>query len=204
MVLLPSSLILLTGCTTPDPNLSSGPVGSTPSVAAGPRSPAPPTNADFAYGRMTPRQRVGQLLMIGVTSTGPSQEMYDALAAHNGGNAFLRGPSDLGVDATAAITDRVEAAATVAGVRPFISADQEGGNAQALEGRGFSEIPTAMTQGEQEDPALRRDARGWARELLAAGVNLDLAPIADVGTGRDRCRQRTDRLLPASVWVNAA
>ena len=180
MVLLPISLILLTGCTTPDPNLSSRPAGSTSPPAPGPRSAAPATKADLAYEQMTPRQRVGQLLMIGVTSTGPSQEMYDALAAHNGGNAFLRGPSDLGVNATAAITDRVVAVATVAGVRPFVSADQEGGNAQTLEGRGFSEMPTAMTQGEQEHPALRRDARGWARELLAAGVNLNLAPIADV------------------------
>ena len=107
--------------------------------------------------------------------------MYDALTAHKGGNAFLRGPSDLGVNATAEITDRVEAVATVAGVRPFVSVDQEGGNAQALKGRGFSEMPTAMTQGgEQEHPELRRNARGWARELLTAGVNLDLAPVADV------------------------
>jgi beta-N-acetylhexosaminidase len=106
--------------------------------------------------------------------------MYDALAAHEGGNAFLRGPSDLGVNATAQITDRVEAVATVAGVRPFVSVDQEGGNAQALEGAGFSEMPTALTQGGQEHPDLRRDAKGWAGELLSAGVNLDLAPVADV------------------------
>ena len=180
MVLLPISLILLTGCTTPDSHLSSRSDRPGSSTAGGPRSTAPATKADLAYERMTPRQRVGQLFMIGLTSTGPSQEMYDSLATHEGGNAFLRGPSDLGVNATAAITERVEAVATVAGVRPFVSADQEGGNAQGLEGRGFSEMPTAVTQGEQEHPALRRDARGWARELLAAGVNLNLAPVADV------------------------
>lgn len=138
------------------------------------------TKADQAYDRMDQRQRVGQLFMFGVTTTGPTDDMYDELAAHHAGNVFLRGSSDLGVAATAAVTDRAAAVATVAGVRPFVSADQEGGNAQALEGEGFSEMPTGVTQGLQARRDLRADARSWAGELLAAGVNLDLAPVADV------------------------
>ena len=118
--------------------------------------------------------------MFGVTSTGPPKEMYDELAEHTTGNVFLRGPSDLGAEATGTITNQIKTVATVAGVGPFISADQEGGNAQSLQGKGFSEIPTGVTQGEQQPRDLRADARSWSRDSLAAGVNLDLAPIADV------------------------
>lgn len=142
-------------------------------------SPAP-SRADAAYDRMTPQQRVGQLFMFGMTTTGPSEEMYAAMAEHAGGNVFLRGQSDDGVETVRGVTDLIAAATTFAGVRPFISADQEGGNAQALEGEGFSEMPTGLTQGALVRADLKTEARAWARELLAAGVNVDLAPVADV------------------------
>lgn len=148
------------------------------STAVGPVQPR--TKAEIAYDAMTPRERVGQLFMTALLSTGPSQEAYDALVAHAGGNAFLRGPSDLGTGSVTEITRRIEDLATVHGVRPFVSADQEGGNAQALEGDGFSPMPTALTQGQESSADLQRDAHAWAGELLAAGVNLDLAPVGDV------------------------
>lgn len=193
LALLLAWLLALTGCATsaPAPAPTSGPSGApTPVRPAETATASPRTKADLAYDRMDPQQRVGQLFMFGVTTTGPSEEMYDEVAAHQVGNAFLRGSSDLGVDATAETTDRVERVATVEGVRPFVSADQEGGNAQALEGEGFSEMPTGLTQGRQDQGDLRADARTWAGELLAAGVNLDLAPVADVvpaevGAGND-------------------
>ena len=183
-------LLLLLGCPGGKAESPASRSAAAGSSAPPSESPSPPTKAQAAYDRMTPRQRVGQLFMIGLTTTGPTQEMYDALTASAGGNAFLRGPSDAGVEATAETTARIRDAATVAGVRPFVSADQEGGNAQALTGPGFAEMPTALTQGQQEPRALRDDARGWARELRAAGVTLDLAPVADVvpadvGTAND-------------------
>lgn len=156
---------------------ASRPAGS--SDAAAPEA-AEPTAVDRAYDALTPRQRVGQLFMFGVTTTGPTDEMYAELEEYEAGNVFLRGQSDEGVAAVRAVTDRVAASTTYAGVRPFVSADQEGGNAQALEGEGFSEMPTAVTQGTQDREDLKADAREWATELLAAGVNFDLAPVGDV------------------------
>ncbi|MEO5711801.1 MAG: glycoside hydrolase family 3 N-terminal domain-containing protein [Nocardioidaceae bacterium] len=183
LTLLLACLLAVAGCATSDPapDPAPGPPAtptSTPARAATPA--APQSEADAAYDRMDARQRVGQLFMFGVTTTGPSQEMYDELAAQQAGNVFLRGSSDLGATTTAEVTDRVGTVTTVAGVRPFVSADQEGGNAQALKGDGFSEMPTGVTQGLQDPRDLRADARSWAGELLAAGVNLDLAPVADV------------------------
>lgn len=177
-----ASVLLAVGCASPgpQPHRDHAPPGSASSPARTATPTRPATGADAAYERMTPRQRVGQLFMMGLTTTGPTPAMYDELTAHAGGNAFLRGTSDLGTAATARTTARIEAAATVAGVAPFVSADQEGGNAQALTGPGFSEMPTALTQGQQQPGDLRDDAQGWARELRSAGVTLDLAPVADV------------------------
>jgi beta-N-acetylhexosaminidase len=173
-------LLMLGGCATPDSAAGPGTHAAPTSKAGTGAATIAPSTVDLAYARMTPQQRVGQLFMFGVTSTGPPKEMYDELAEHTTGNVFLRGPSDLGAEATVKITNRMKTVATVAGVGPFISADQEGGSAQSLQGKGFSEIPTGVTQGEQQPRDLRADARSWSRELLAAGVNLDLAPIADV------------------------
>ncbi|MCY7395226.1 MAG: glycoside hydrolase family 3 [Nocardioides sp.] len=156
-----------------------GATGSSSQVTPG-APEATPTKADLAYDRLTPQQRVGQLFMFGMTTTGPSEEMYAALVEHQSGNVFLRGQSDEGAAAVRAVTDEIAAATTYAGVRPFVSADQEGGNAQALEGEGFSEMPTALTQGTQERRDLKLDAREWASELRGAGVNVDLAPVGDV------------------------
>ena len=49
-----------------------------------------------------------------------------------------------------------------------------------MPGPGFSEILSAVEQGTLDPEQLREQAAQWGAELAAAGVNLDLAPIADV------------------------
>jgi beta-N-acetylhexosaminidase len=61
----------------------------------------------------------------------------------------------------------------------IISTDQEGGQVQVLNGPGFSAMPEAVTQGTWSTGTLRADAATWGRQLKAAGVNMNLAPVAD-------------------------
>ena len=133
-----------------------------------------------AYQRMTPRQRVGQLFMIGVDAGGATSSQRREIAHLALGNVFLRGRSDAGVRRTATLTRSLDERATRRGVRPLVAVDQEGGLVQTLTGPGFSTIPTGTTQGRLTPDRLRRQARGWGAELDRAGVNLDLAPVADV------------------------
>ncbi len=70
----------------------------------------------------------------------------------------------------------------------LVAADQEGGQVQQLTGDGFTRIPSGLAQGQMAPSALERAATGWADELAAAGVNVNLAPVADtvpasLGTG---------------------
>jgi beta-N-acetylhexosaminidase len=74
----------------------------------------------------------------------------------------------------------VNTAATVKGVRPLIAADQEGGQIQRLKGSGFDRIPAATVQGTWSSSKLTAQAQLWGNQLKQAGVNVDLAPVADV------------------------
>lgn len=131
---------------------------------------------------MSVRQRVGQLFMTAVSSTGMTTSQANALTAGRVGSVFLMGHTNAGTAAVRAVTDRVRTLApAVLGSRVgmFVSTDQEGGQVQVLAGPGFSSIPSAVTQGGWSTTRLRSNAALWGRQLRTAGANMDLAPVAD-------------------------
>src|SRR5690242_16583704 len=149
------------------------------------------TCADRTYSAMTTAQRVGQLFMGGVTPSAPDSRRIALMQQYHVGSVFLAGRSKAGTAATKSVVDGLQVKAdTVAGHRVglLVSTDQEGGQVQVLSGPGFSTIPSALTQGTWTTTQLRSASAGWAKELKSAGVNLNLAPVADVvpaslGTG---------------------
>lgn len=152
---------------------------STASAGTVPTRSAP---AQEAFARMTTAQRVGQLFMVGTPATGVSSAVSSAISQQHVGSVILTGRSTSGVTATRAVTSALQARATIAataGVPLAISADQEGGLVQVLKGSGFSTMPTALVQGRSTTSALRTSATTWGRQLASAGVNLNLAPVAD-------------------------
>jgi beta-N-acetylhexosaminidase len=128
---------------------------------------------------MSERQRVGQLFMTGVASTGPTPAEIRAVQRSDTGNVFLRGDSTQGRKAVRRLVTSLSPSATQAKVEPFVGTDQEGGEVQDLQGKGFTRMPTALDQGRLARSALRTAAAGWATQLHSAGVNVDLAPVAD-------------------------
>lgn len=67
----------------------------------------------------------------------------------------------------------------------FCAVDQEGGPVQRLR-RPFTELPPMRRLGEANDPELiAAVGRQLARECLAAGFNLDFAPVLDIDTNPD-------------------
>lgn len=151
--------------------------GSSPGFAATPAS-----LAQAVFTRMTEAQRIGQLFMVGTPATGLSAAAASAISAHHVGNVVLTGRTYAGaapVRYLAASADRLTTAAATAGVPLYVSADQEGGQVQVLQGAGFSRIPSALTQGTWTDATLTANARSWGRQLSRAGVDLNLAPVVD-------------------------
>ncbi|MGW7418628.1 glycoside hydrolase family 3 N-terminal domain-containing protein [Streptomyces sp. NPDC054813] len=139
--------------------------------------------ADKVYTGMTQAQRVGQLFMGGVAAARPSTTDLRTLRTYHVGSVMLTGRSTAGTTATKKVVDGVRAQAdTVAGHRVglIVATDQEGGQVQVLSGPGFSVMPNALTQGTWSTTTLRARAETWAKQLKAAGLDLNLAPVADV------------------------
>ncbi|MGN6687780.1 MAG: glycoside hydrolase family 3 N-terminal domain-containing protein [Actinomycetales bacterium] len=198
----PSSSPVVSPPTTSRPGPTSGSSGtaSGPLSASGTGLPAGPGTAhplyvvddatarelaQQAFDALTPQQRVGQLFMVGVPVAGASTSELARLQALHVGSYFLHGRSSGGVAQTLRSTRRLTAVTATADdggrltLAPFVSADQEGGQVQTLRGPGFSTIPDALTQGQLPAATLRARAARWGSQLAAAGVNLNLAPVAD-------------------------
>lgn len=146
-----------------------------------------PTPAQQALRRMSLPQRVGQLFMVGTPADQVDPTTREQIGAFHVGNVMLTGRSYGGVRAPARVSRTMQAQVSdeaTAGVRLLVATDQEGGLVRVLQGPGFSDIPTALVQGTWRPGVLRDRAATWARQLRRAGVNLDLAPVADTVPGK--------------------
>ena len=137
-----------------------------------------------AMERMDLAERAAQLLMVGVPadSTAPPPSAVVAVRDLAVGSVILTGRSAAGVKATAALVESLQRLAegpTTQAVGLEVAVDQEGGQVQVLSGPGFSTIPDALTQGLLPPAQLRSQARTWGAQLAAAGITVNLAPVAD-------------------------
>lgn len=123
---------------------------------------------------LTLPEQGGQLIMVGVT---PGVLDVALLTQHHVGSVILMGSW---TSSTSVLAATRELAGVEGPVPLLIAADQEGGKVQRLKGTGFSTIPTAVSQAKMTDAALEAAAKTWGTQLRAAGVHLDLAPVADV------------------------
>jgi beta-N-acetylhexosaminidase len=127
---------------------------------------------------MTEAQRVGQLFMVDCPTSHVSAATVAAIQQYGVGAVILDGTSYASAGAIRALTSALEGDNPSA-AKLFIATDQEGGQVQRLRGPGFSSIPSGVDQGTIAPAALKADAQQWGRELHAAGVNVDLAPVLD-------------------------
>ncbi|KAA9107867.1 glycoside hydrolase family 3 N-terminal domain-containing protein [Microbacterium rhizomatis] len=167
-----------TGC-APERHVSAAPTSLTPSATSTP-TPTPTLScAQAIVQRLAPAERAGQLIMVALDAGADPAGLVPLLAQHHVGGVVLLGGWDEGMPAVQAATTQLQPATAPDGIRLLIAADQEGGQIQQLRGEGFSDIPSGVEQGMLDPAALQDSARGWGGELANAGVNLNLAPIAD-------------------------
>ena len=167
-----------------------GTVGSSPTATAGPPSSTPPPSpiaqascAQRVLTGMSLPQRIGQLFLLGLADDRLGPAELAAIRDQHVGSVWFTAQTSIGIAGVRAVSDAVQAQvspASTADVGFFVAANQEGGLIQALQGSGFSTIPSAVVQGGRNVRTLTADARAWGEELRAAGVNLDFAPVSDV------------------------
>lgn len=161
------------------------PSATSPSLKSTPPSPttSPETSsAQQLVAKLSNEEKIGQILMAGIPATGASTQDRANISENSLGNVFLKGRSNAGVTATKAVVQRATQAVEEGqsqGIVPWVSTDQEGGLVQVLKGNGFSRIPSGKIQGSWSAQLLEQNAMSWARELSKAGINVNLAPVAD-------------------------
>jgi beta-N-acetylhexosaminidase len=126
---------------------------------------------------MTETQRIGQLFMVGTPANNTDPDVAAQVQSGAVGSVFLSGASTLPASRTASMVAALQQRAGP--VHLFVSTDQEGGTVQRLQGPDFSAIPSALVQGRSAPALERANAKTWGTQLVAAGVNLDLAPVMD-------------------------
>jgi len=132
---------------------------------------------------MSEKQRVGQLFLLGLADDRLGTAEAAAIKAHHFGSVWFIATTTEGAEEVRGVAEQVQNQATARStgrVRFFVAANQEGGLIQALRGPGFSTIPSAVDQGIMPPSELRAEATEWGRELSAAGVNMNFAPVMDV------------------------
>ena len=170
--------LALAGCA---PTTGAAP-SATPTAPPTPTATPTPTPTPDALAAMSLADKVGQMFMVGTPVEGVDPTTLAAVRDDHIGGVFLHGRSDAGTAAIAELVRGFTAAVPAGAPRLWVATDQEGGTVQVLSGPGFDRIPSAVDQAAQDDSTLRASAAAWAGQLAAAGVTMNLGPVADIVT----------------------
>jgi beta-N-acetylhexosaminidase len=141
-------------------------------LAAAPSASAPAGTSD-ALERL-----VGVRLVVGMQGTTPSAALLDRIRQGRVGGVILMGANVRSAPQVRALTASLRAAARAGGGRILIATDQEGGEVRRF--RWAPPAASAEELGTLGEAALRTRGRDTARALVRLGVDVDLAPVADV------------------------
>ncbi|OFE14841.1 beta-hexosaminidase [Humibacillus sp. DSM 29435] len=170
---------------------SSSPASSTTGTPSPPPTSPPTSCSARIVSSLSASEQAGQLLMVGL-DVNASRTSLDSLVTgqHLGGVILLGGwfNGAAAVRSTTAHLAGLASDSATGGLGLMLAADQEGGAVQQLRGAGFTRMPSARSQNSLSDSSLTAQATTWARQIKAAGVNVNLAPVADtvpasLGTG---------------------
>jgi len=131
---------------------------------------------------MTLEEQIGQLLMVGFPGTTPTPEIIELIQKHHVGGIILFSRNLADAEQVLELTQNLQRIAKAAGQRHplFIATDQENGMVQRL-GHSATQFPGNMALGAIGSEQLAYEiAAATGRELLALGINYNLAPVVDV------------------------
>ncbi len=140
--------------------------------------------------KMSLEEKVGQLFMLELREGRTGKLFREATPAalsiiesyHPGGIILFGGNIDT-IDQTVELIKDIQKASRTP---LFVAVDEEGGNVSRLTSSGRMHavhMPAAAVVGSTGDPSLAYDeGRFVGRELRSLGINMDLAPVADVDT----------------------
>lgn len=145
-----------------------------------------PDDIDALLADMTTEQKVAQMVMVSFYGEALNQPARDLIQRWQPGAVVLL-PSNLKTPSQIThLTNNIQQTLTDSGGIPaFIAADQEGGIIARLED-GFTRFPVPMVVTATQNSELTQAyGAAIASEMRAVGLNMNLAPVADLHTNRD-------------------
>lgn len=140
-----------------------------------PTGPPKPGTADPSVAQL-----IGQKLVVSMTGTRPSADLLGRVRRGEVGGVILFGSNVTTPTALTALTRRLRGAAAAGGQPPLlIATDQEGGSVRRVPWAGPTVAPIRM--GDQGSASIARsEGADTGAALRDLGINVDLAPVADV------------------------
>lgn len=138
---------------------------------------------DARIAAMSLEHKVAQMFMVRLYGSVLTDVGRDLLQTWQPGAVVLLATDDMTPAQITRLTNNYQMAITEAGGSPLlIAVDQEGGVISRLK-TGFTTwpVPMLLTAADDADLAFRA-GQGMARELRAVGINMNLAPVADLDT----------------------
>jgi beta-N-acetylhexosaminidase len=135
-------------------------------------------------GSLSVRDVVGQMFIVGMTGTEPNYYIEKMVRERNVGSVLLLGYNMESEEQTRRLVGSLQELSiqTEPAIPLFVMVDYEGGEVQSAP--WVSAQPSAVEVGSRADPEeARRIAQAIGSELRRGGVNTDLAPVVDTGSG---------------------
>jgi beta-N-acetylhexosaminidase len=149
-----------------------GAVGSTERRSVDSASPVPGS----------PAKLLGQRIMVGMTGTSPSRALLNAVRAGRVGSVILFSSNIASRGQTLALIGSLQRAARAGGnPKLLIAVDQEGGRVKRLPA-GPPTLSAPQTAATNNVNVASSQGRDTGQFLRRWGINIDLAPVADVPT----------------------
>jgi beta-N-acetylhexosaminidase len=186
MLLLLIVLGLIAGCNVPGGEASYGSTGSEPEEGIVKESARnePEQSTSKKGSQLSLEDAVGQMFMVGVGGTEPDYYIEKTIRKRNNGGIILHDYNMQSKERTQAMVSELQKLSikTSRCIPLIVAVDQEGGRVSSAPWVTYH--PPAAAVGQSGDPAqAQRIAEEIGRQLDAAGVNTDLAPVVDTGFG---------------------
>jgi beta-N-acetylhexosaminidase len=134
-----------------------------------------------ASTQLSLEEKVGQLLMVHFNGSEVNQEATNFIQKlHVGGFIYYNWSNEL--SSPGQIKKLSQDLQNLAKIPLLISTDQEGGMVSRLK-NGFTTYPSNYVVAQTQDPnTAKNNAYQMGKEMLAVGINMDLAPVVDVNS----------------------
>lgn len=138
---------------------------------------------DKLVADMTPGEKIGQMMMIGIKGKDVNADSLYMLHEYGMGGIVLFDRNMESKEQVTALNEHLQEASQLP---LFIAVDEEGGEVVRMSAV-LTPPPAAKALGNARQPAKAREwAAGTGKELKAMGFNMNFAPVADVGSPDQR------------------